>query len=64
MTPGAPGGAVVTDAVLAGSHVTMKIAGDGEEITAHVPRGGAFAPGDHVRLEADSERARVFEVLD
>ncbi|MBN8868659.1 MAG: ABC transporter ATP-binding protein [Solirubrobacterales bacterium] len=64
VTPGAPGGAVVTDAVLAGSHVTMKIAGDGEEITAHVPRGGAFAPGDHVRLEADSERARVFEVLD
>lgn len=54
------GGAVVTDAVLAGSHVAMKLSGGGSEIVAHVGRNEARLPGERVRVEIDSNRIRIF----
>jgi spermidine/putrescine ABC transporter ATP-binding subunit len=54
-------GAVVTDAVLAGTHIAMKIKAGENEVTAHVPRGSSPSPGETVLLEVESERVRVFE---
>lgn len=52
--------AVVTDAAMIGSHISMKIASGDDVVVAHVPRGAAFSPGTAVRLSVDPDRVRVF----
>ncbi len=59
--PREDGKAVVADALLVGSHVSMKIEHGDSRLVAHVPRGAAVAPGTPVVLDIDSDRVRVFE---
>jgi spermidine/putrescine transport system ATP-binding protein len=53
-------GAVVTDAVLVGSHVAMTVTAGERMVRAHVAREAAVLPGTAVELSVRSERVRVF----